>query len=437
MIGVAAHPTELEIVHEFLELFKIPWEPAVAGRKYRAVLSTVGPPRDFDADLIVIFGSRPCSTESAAGVGVGERADAGRCEWNGRGFPLYGRAATFAGGGPSILTCGREALDYRTRQNGRQVWRVGYDLLEEVRCLLTSGQSAAWALSPTLEIHIAILRQLLTASGVSFIEVPPRPAGRRFICCLTHDLDFFGIRRHRFDRTLAGFLVRATVGTLADLLRGRRSIGEAVRNWRAAISLPFVFLGLAADPWQPIEDYAVADGDRPATFFVVPFRGHPGIAPGGEVNQTRAVKYQASDVRQEMESVLSRGGELAVHGIDGWRDEGAGRNELAKVSALIGGRTYRCQDALAAFRGRFTGPPRGRGVRLRLDLRIQRCRRVPGGDQPGLPAGRRESVAGASARDHGHRLVLSGTNGTSPRGWPRPVPVRRRTTCANSGVRWS
>ena len=42
MIGVLARPTDLESAHEFFELFKTPWEPAVAGQKYRVVLSTAG-----------------------------------------------------------------------------------------------------------------------------------------------------------------------------------------------------------------------------------------------------------------------------------------------------------------------------------------------------------------------------------------------------------
>ena len=62
-------------------------------------------------------------------------------------------------------------------------------------------------MTPTLELHIALLRHLLLQSGVSFVEIPPRPGDYDFICCLTHDVDFFGIRRHKWDRTLAGFVL--------------------------------------------------------------------------------------------------------------------------------------------------------------------------------------------------------------------------------------
>ena len=69
-------------------------------------------------------------------------------------------------------------------------------------------------------------------------------------CCLTHDVDFFGVRRHLFDRTLAGFALRASIGTLIDVVRGRRPFSEALRNWMAVLSLPLIFAGLVADPWN-------------------------------------------------------------------------------------------------------------------------------------------------------------------------------------------
>jgi hypothetical protein len=149
-------------------------------------------------------------------------------------------------------------------------------------------------------------------------------------------VDFFGIRRHLFDGTLAGFLARATAGTLIDLLRGTRSIGEAARNFSAALSLPLVFLGIARDPWNPIRDYAIADGKRPSTFFVVPFDHRPGSNAVGHVDRRRGVKYRAGDLRGQIHSALDRGAELAVHGIDAWRDEDAGRRERSVIASLSG-----------------------------------------------------------------------------------------------------
>ena len=55
--------------------------------------------------------------------------------------------------------------------------RIGYDLFGEIRTLLTVGQPPANASLPALELHIAFLRDLITGSGVSLVEIPPVPEG--------------------------------------------------------------------------------------------------------------------------------------------------------------------------------------------------------------------------------------------------------------------
>ena len=339
MIGVAVSPNELDTVREFFELFKTPWEPAVAGPTYRVVVSTIGQPAGVEADLLIAYGSEESAIDRAARVHVRRTPAVQTAEWAGASFPLYRGVAGFENGGASTLRSERWALDYRATIQGLEYWRVGYDLFDEVRYLLTTGQPPSHALTPTLELHIALLRDFLIQSGISFIEVAPHPPRCEFICCLTHDIDFFGIRRHAFDRTLAGFLARGSVGTLLDLIRRKRSLGDALRNWVAVLSLPLVFLRVLPDFWRPIDDYERADGPRPSTFFVVPFRDRAGVAPDGGVDPTRAVKYQASDVAGQLKAAADRGREVAVHGIDAWRDADAGRSELAEITALTGRRT--------------------------------------------------------------------------------------------------
>ena len=195
-----------------------------------------------------------------------------------------------------------------------------------------------WASTPTLELHIEVLRNLLLDSGIAFVEIPPRPLDHDFVCCLTHDVDFYGIRRHAFDRTLAGFIARASAGTAADLLRGRRRASEALRNWTALLSLPFVFLNRVRDLWRPFDDYARAENGLPSTFFLIPFRQRPGVAPDGTTNPVRAVAYQVSDIAEDVKDAAARGSEIAVHGIDSWHDAGCGRAEMAQVASVIGRR---------------------------------------------------------------------------------------------------
>jgi hypothetical protein len=336
MIGVYANSADPRFVAELFELFKTPWERAVPGRRYRAVISNDANIGQLDADVILVFSA---ANAPAAGVIQSVRAEAraSLVSWHGATFPVYGAISTF---GPatesSVLTIGPLAVDLRERSGAATVWRVGFDLFGEVGRLLTQGQPADHARVATLDLQIGLVRSLLLDSGVSLIEIPPRPFGSDFICCLTHDVDFFGITRHKADRTLAGFLLRASIGGLADLVRGRRSLGEVVRNIRAMLSLPLVFLGMTRDFWQPFEDYRqVEDGDS-STFFLVPFRGRPGLGLAGKADGTRAVPYQISEIRQEALEAMSQGSELAVHGVDAWCDAAAGRDELAELTSVTG-----------------------------------------------------------------------------------------------------
>ena len=258
-------------------------------------------------------------------------------EWGDSKIPIYGRIGLLNGrAGGSILKLGHKPVDARTHCGARVVWRVGYDLFREVRHLLTKGQPASQASMPALDLHIAFLRHMLRESEVPFVEIPPRPEGYEYTCCLTHDVDFFGIRRHKLDRTLAGFAVRASLGTLVDLVRQRRPIGDAARNFMALVALPFVHLGVMADFWRPFDDYAQLEEGSRSTFFLVPFKGRPGMAPDGTVDVHRAVPYGVDEIRKELGKAAARGSELAVHGIDAWQDADAGRSERAQLTHASG-----------------------------------------------------------------------------------------------------
>jgi hypothetical protein len=250
-------------------------------------------------------------------------------------FPIYGALSTFSVTADRCVgIVARRPIDYRRSTDTQLVWRIGYDLFAEVRYLLTEGQPASNAATPTLELHVELLRQILCESGVPFVEIPARPHAFDFTCCLTHDVDFFGLARHRFDRTLAGFLSRASIGSLWDLARGRRTVAEASRNLRTCAALPLIFAGLVRDPWSPFDDYAAVEDGARSTFFLVPFGGQPGVAPDGTVDTLRAVPYGIGEIRTEACVAEERGCELAVHGLDAWRDAGAGRAELAELTAI-------------------------------------------------------------------------------------------------------
>ena len=335
MIGVAADPVHRDVVSEFFELFKTPWEWMVPEKQYKVVLNAGVHAEPWNADLVLVYGVGEHSVDRRLGMSAQRTDDPVDVRWRDSGFPVYGGVATFDGlGQGSVLSVHGRFADYCVTVEARTVRRFGYDLFSEVSRLLSKGQPRSHALIPTLERHVALIRQCLDDAGISYIEVPPRPHGAEFVCCLTHDVDFFGIRRHLADRTLAGFALRGTVGTLRDLLRGRRPLDEALRNWLAVLSVPLVALGAKLDFWHPFRDYALADRGHKSTFFLVPFKHRPGLSPTGQINSTRAVAYGVRDVRAEVQELDPRQIEVAVHGIDAWRDPDAGREEKAELNAV-------------------------------------------------------------------------------------------------------
>jgi hypothetical protein len=211
---------------------------------------------------------------------------------------------------------------------------IGFDLFQEVGHLLTVGQPPEFAGTPTLELHIAVLRNLIISERLPFVEILPSPAGHRFIVCLTHDVDHPRVRYHRFDHTMFGFLYRALVGSTIQLCRGRRSLGQVAINWKAAISLPFVFAGLANDFWDQINEYLKLEKDLPSTFFVIPVKGDPGLDPKGRARAKRAASYDLADVARDLEKLHFAKREIAVHGIDAWRDDAKGRVERERIQQV-------------------------------------------------------------------------------------------------------
>jgi hypothetical protein len=338
MIGVVARLEDVEAAAEFFQLFKTPWEIAVPGRKYRVLLTATEPSGQLDGDVVLAYGSGSYGTdEQAARASAADSAH--EVTWESLRIPIYAGIRRFhRSSNDGILDTGGGEIGYCSRAGGRTTWRIGYNLFGEVRHLLNAGQPTRFATIPTLELHIALLRHLLVKSGVSFVEVPPRPDKYNYICCLTHDIDFFGIRRHRWDRTLAGFVYRATVGTLVQLMQRRRTLSDALRNWAAALSLPLVFAGLRRDFWQPFDDYAQADGGRASTYFLSPFKQRAGLAPDGTSDSLRRLPYDVNDIQDELRAARTERTEFAVHGIDAWKDAESGLAEQKQLTQVTGHR---------------------------------------------------------------------------------------------------
>jgi hypothetical protein len=340
MIGVFANPSEHGAVREFFELFKTPWEFYRSDRQYKVLLCAgEGTISDKAAKLVLIYGGRKLSFDDQTELKAVPRQEYGRTlVYQQLRIPIYADSVHFLGRGASFLADAdsRQPVGYLAQSDGRVVARIGYDLFREIDNLLTVGQPAHNADIPALELHIALLRDLIVSSGVELAEIPPVPEGYRFIACLTHDVDHPSIRRHRFDHTMFGFIFRAVLQSLFKLLMGRMSVREFLANWTAALKLPVVYLGLAKDFWLEFDRYPQLDGSPHSTFFVIPFKNYPGQIDGGTAHKHRASGYCATDIADQLHALRAAGCEIGLHGIDAWCDSAKGREELEQIRRITG-----------------------------------------------------------------------------------------------------
>ena len=340
MIGVIAEAAQRDVIKEFFELFKTPWEFYRRDHSYDVLICSGERPCDAAAKLWIIYADRNLRFDCENDLISGEPCSPRIVSYKGQRFPIYGQSIGF----PRNLTPtladenSHEDIAYVDRSSEEIIVRVGYDLFEEVRKLLTLGQPAANAQMPALELHIAFLRDLITESGLTLVEIPPVPEGYRFIVCLTHDVDHPSIRKHKFDHTALGFWYRAVFRSFQQLLSRRMSLRSLMRNWAAALKLPFVYLHLAEDFWRNFDDrYLELEEGAPSTFFVIPFKGHSGVHSNGPTPPSfRAARYRAADLSNTLEKLIGAGCEVGLHGIDTWCDSERGRAELDEIRRLTG-----------------------------------------------------------------------------------------------------
>ncbi len=244
MIGVIADSAEHDVVREFFELFKTPWEFYRGDQQYDVLVCAGDRPFDATAKLVVLYAGRKTNFDDAQKNPPGRPRRQCILSYKGNRIPIYGETITFPEKKSGLLTDedSQEGVAYLDRSRERVLARIGYDLFGEVRTLLTIGQPATNANMPALELHIAILRDFITGCGLLLAEIPPVPDGYRFIACLTHDVDHPSIRQHRWDHTTFGFLYRAVFGSLRNLIRGRIPVRDLVTNWsgrsETALCLP-------------------------------------------------------------------------------------------------------------------------------------------------------------------------------------------------------
>jgi hypothetical protein len=341
VIGVLCKPGQRHIVEEFFELFKTPWEYYEDDRVYDVIVATTGTfPSRHRAKVVLLFGADACDCDVRFGLTTLAPRQGGWVNGEYGRLPIYGSLIELAPHetGAPCLSSDHGVAGLRIESDSCVVFRIAYDLFDESSELLSTGQPTEQAHVPTLDLHIALLRSWIVNAGVELIEIPPIPAMHPFVVCLTHDIDFIGIRQHLFDHSMWGFLYRATIGAVWNFMRGRVSAARLLRMWCAAASLPFVFLGWVQDFWEPFDWYLRVEHGLPATYFLIPFkrRGGDRLRSVAAAHR-RGTAYDISDLRDRAIELTRMGYEVGVHGIDAWHSSDRGRSELARIAEITGG----------------------------------------------------------------------------------------------------
>jgi hypothetical protein len=338
VIGVLADQSEELVVREFFQLFKTPWEFYDNSREYDVVLCAGDHPFNA-ARLVLVYAGRKTSFDIEHDFKIASQRSNCILSYKGDRIPTYGTTVTFSDANGDFLKdeVSGACSAHISRHGESIIARIGYDLFSEIRTLLTSGQSPANANIPTLELHVALLRDLIIDRGLSLFEIPPIPEGYGFIVCLTHDIDNPSIRRHRWDYTMCGFLHRAVFGSIGNFLGGRLRFQDLIRNLAAASTLPFVYLGIARDFWREFDDgYLDLEAGLASTFFVIVSKNNCGQRVDGRAQKHRASKYEARDIADAIQKLMAAGCEIGLHGIDAWLDCVNGREEFERIRRLTG-----------------------------------------------------------------------------------------------------
>jgi len=344
MIQVITTQDRKAVVSEFFELFKTPWRFFEGARG--AVLIVDGEDEHpSSCPLTISFWNRRCTSpklpSDARAINV-----VGSVRVGARRIPLYNEYTTFPSA-PNVLALeetSSQPIAWVRRTGDCTVVYFGFDLFAEVKTLLTDGQPVKCALSPTLDLHIQLIRDTIRSGGIGFTEIPPVPFGGKYLLCLTHDIDNPSMVAHGFDRTWLGFVQRALVDSTFAALLGKLSFRKLAENYLSALNWPFAFFGLAKDRWLDFAKYLEIDGVE-STYFVVSIKGVPGssLDRRGTAPSIRRVAYTLNDIHAPLGLLKSAGCEIALHGVNAWvdRDSALFEQEQAKLPRYHGERGVR------------------------------------------------------------------------------------------------
>lgn len=340
MIGVIAKSSQQPTVKEFFQLFKVQWEYYNKDTSYDVVIITDDSVDLPSARLIIVFSAKRTlfDTENDIHLFSGNGVlllDDGRSN-----FPIYRKLLIFQPSGKPFITVKdkEDIVGLAFVHADKRILRIGYDLFDEVEHILNTGQKIEYAQIPTVDIHIALLRSWILESGLPLLEIPPIPHGYKLIACLTHDVDFISIRSHKLDHSVLGFMFRVFVPYSFRDFRSNISWKKFVRNLKALILLPGVYLCFFRDIWFQIDRYMEIEDGLSSTFYFIPFQDDPGDK---DINNNcpseyRASRYDINEYKTTLLTLIKNGHEVGLHGIDAWHSSQKGIKELNVIRNITG-----------------------------------------------------------------------------------------------------
>ncbi len=240
------------------------------------------PSADAAARLVIVYAGRKTSCDDEQKVTVlNQRTHSCLLAYRENRIPIYGDSATFRTNETVLLTDegSVECAAYVETDLGRPIEHglVMTFSRKSERCSPKDSPPINAGM-PSLELHIAFLRDLLVTCGIEVVEIPPVPEGFRFIACLTHDVDHPAIRQHKWDHTIFGFLYRADLRFIAEshsrALVASKCVPELGSCYKAAACVHGICERLLG-AISMIVTWSWKKGS-PSTFFRDSFQGLPG-----------------------------------------------------------------------------------------------------------------------------------------------------------------
>jgi aminoglycoside N3'-acetyltransferase len=164
--------------------------------------------------------------------------------------------------------------------------------------------------------------------------------GAPYTIVLTHDVDRLSVGRAPLSRETLALAKALLVSNLGRWLAGRITARDYLASLAMLARLPLVWLRLVSDPWERSIELTTAMEEEfgaRSTFFFMPFARRAGHrADGSPAPTTRAASYRLADHQGLLRSLVRRGWEVGVHGIDAHIDLASAQAELAELREILG-----------------------------------------------------------------------------------------------------